>query len=1262
MEFKSSSISFIIMMMMIIQMYNSSLYVFGGIIPCSAPYPITFNPIGNVDGCSTGNPFIYTMNGNTMIDVNVAGWDASQGLRAPDKILYANQFHFTFSQGGKYRANWTYYDATDGTTVCQGTNNYPIDITKPTFQIGHPQCPYGATTVFLTDIQLFVRVTNSKNQVDLVANQPVTMYDKIGKFVAQGPVTLCDMVYVTQPKSNKMPTMVIVPQSVSSPGTLQIVNFQDYTSLVLYSPVDPTMPFDYNTTTGVFYNIKSLVGALTLMLEVESQQCGIQKVPVIVGWTKPSVSVEFKTFFPQCNSTHVQAFVTVAGVTNLKLTYGGNTVTSPFAVDVAILDPEIGWEDLDTGIQETKTYPLPTKAFNHPTYTVVENLFATPMNRTKLKFNYNGDFNNLRFEFATNQQLSTTILGDIVIDNITNTVTLPFSSDVGQTIVTSICDPFQVYITYQPAYVIPYVVSKTCLDPMDVVITNAHLFQLPLTMTTDDQGTEVTITSSDTGVFYDVPIDRLWKMNALYVNSTLFPSFQEQFKPAIDITPNVTLALFNVTGQDCGEASATAVFTYNNKVIETRTVQYTWQQVLGFPINQERCKDLVKVIAPLPNITISIENQPQCVESSGTIRFNYPTNVDYVSINGETLADISTYNLYPGNYSIIAGGSQTCSRSFNLTILPVDPSNIFKKYIIITPQQKNSCAGGNAQIELINATNTDVFTSFSISGNGEGVPPGTWSVSSRFPPYLLDFDHAYCGIGQVSFVVPTEPINLQFTKIPTHCASTISQGDGQIILLGETQGLGYSQGDYYHIPSRTFNGLVNQTYTFYLTRGSACTWTIQVSLGIDEYKLIPIIQPINGSIFALNNVTFPNAYVDVSQQTNPLWPSEPWSKSYLSPMSASSQTSVSFNKGCGASSTLSYNLYNNNNKPEPTVIIPPSCNTRQSRVVLNKTLTDSWRTITNAGFVLSNNDIVKGGELLNFYHKVTFESTDQPFTPYGVFFSDDFTYEVVNASCPGAHDGKLIIHSKNPSLSFFLMLGEGDIYFAFDNETSTFTGLFAYDYRLAVISDTCYGEFSFDVGNKDATKQPAKTSGTAICNSKDTKATVTISQIYESDPNYALNYVLNGVLYNQSTIELPAGTYTGHVNASTDFCLVANQTISFSVTKSPIIATLTPANCSVQVAITGGNSVNYTISLFDKSQQNIIERVDGLSNYVFYQVDVGDYTVIVTDETGCQSDTFTLTVVQCGDVSTATKTFQTSSFSSFVFDTDQESFNIKDNQ
>ncbi|EGG24597.1 hypothetical protein DFA_02840 [Cavenderia fasciculata] len=1220
-------VNYIVILMMTLLYYSTSIQLFVNAVadPCAVKKTVVFESFMN-KGCMN-RPTTLTAPGANFIDINLSGWN-NEPVQV-GKALARNNFLFSVWTNGTYRASWSYY-GTDGTTVCQGTNDYRVEVQRSVLKVEHPQCPYGATVYSVTEPSLWVSVVNAQN-VNVLLQNNMTTYASNLTLVGVDLVDQCNLNLVAKPKLNSLPQYVVTPEAVGSPGKLRLTNLQDYQTASLYDASNPSITFPFESETSTFTGIKlALMGQV--ILEVNSATCGVQRVPITIGWIQPKVSLDIYAY--SCGSEHAVAFLTVDGIESPKIIYHGDLVpASPFPINI---NPtyDISWYDPASSIGETNIpYEIPVWRYNVPYYTVIENPAATPNALTKIKFQYNGNFSNLRFDFA---EIGST---GIVFENEIQTITLPFVSGPADLIVTSICEPFTIvypYTSVTPSY---HVVSKTCLDPMDLRITNAQYFQT-ISIETVDSGTPYTLHSVG-GVFSNIPQSRGWILTATYVNSSETYSYSTiELYPQIDIRNNITVALENITGQDCGNLDADAVFTYDNKVVATKNINFDWStQILISP--NDNCYFQVTAPIPLPKVIANIEEPAVCKESYAKITFNYTTSpMPYVSINTtDVRVDVFYVQLLPGTYIINAGLNQDCSVPLTVVIKPTSSFSLFEKNVLVTPQDSNNCITPSGSIKLINATDTEQFSRYDIIGMPGTDNNGVWTLNSRVTPEILEFDHFYCGAGKMPIQVPTTPDNnIQYTIKDAHCSSAQSYlGDGKVIFSTPNNLYNFINNfdGYFHIPSKTWTDLTNGTHTIGITKSNACAWVFKLNIGNnDEYKLVPNpmrYEKIYGSSRSLLNITTPplgSVYVnDLNDQQffgSSMWPSEPANMFYLREWKGRIAPGISYGPNCNAYGELVYDL-TPPNTPEPSFTMLPSCN-GSSTVVLAAGVANSYNVYTPGGFLVTPTTSVRDGEQLNFYTKGS-EYTGQYLMGYAPVTNQAFNVRVVNASCEGANDGQIIVTTNATGYTFALRSGEGDFIYPFDNETGTFSNLPSYDYNVIFISSFCLFEETFNVYNADETNTaPLKVLGAAICNTKDSKATISFSETY---PGNSIAYTLNGVVYNESSIQLPVGSYSGLLNASTDSCLSANQAFQFQVTNNPIVATLTPDNCSVSVSITGGNSQTYTISLFDSTQQ-IYERVDGISTYKFDEVSLGQYTIVVTDDQGCQSDTFNIQVEECG--------------------------------
>lgn len=209
--------------------------------------------------------------------------------------------------------------------------------------------------------------------------------------------------------------------------------------------------------------------------------------------------------------------------------------------------------------------------------------------------------------------------------------------------------------------------------------------------------------------------------------------------------------------------------------------------------------------------------------------------------------------------------------------------------------------------------------------------------------------------------------------------------------------------------------------------------------------------------------------------------------------------------------------------------------------------------------------------------------------------------QVIDPACYGAHDGEIITFASDTAATTYTW-EHGD-------STATINGLGTGMYTLFALNQFCLDTVDVMVNEPDSLHYLTLVAN-ALCNG-DSSGTIAFTGFGGTQ---AYDYVVDGNSYSNSTVSLPAGTYTISVtdahNCTSDAEVVTISeptaiTVSFSATGE----TAPNAFDGSATASPSGGTPPYTYSWDDPSSQTTATAT-GLT--------AGTYTCTVTDANGCE--------------------------------------------
>jgi len=570
--------------------------------------------------------------------------------------------------------------------------------------------------------------------------------------------------------------------------------------------------------------------------------------------------------------------------------------------------------------------------------------------------------------------------------------------------------------------------------------------------------------------------------------------------------------------------------------------------------------------------------------SGGTGAYTYSWS------NGPTTQDINA--LAAGAYTVTATDASGCTASTTVNITE-PPTALTASYT----QQNVSCNGGNdASINLTIANEAApvsyLWSNGATSEDLTNIAAGTYSVT------VTDA----LGCITVSNIVITEPavLTASATKVDVDCNGNIT-GSVDLTVTGGTTPYTYSWNAGL-FNTQDINGLPAGNYSVVVTDALGCTANAAVTitepavLSLNTAKVdVTCNGGNNGSIdLTVSGGTGPYSYNWDSGQTT----------EDLNTLSAGTYNiTVTDARGCTETASV-------------TIIQP-------SAIIITEVVTDAGCAGGAAGVIDITVAGGAGGYTFLWSNGATTEDiAGLPFGNYTVTVTDanhctaqktivvnedvnvSLTATVQNVSCNGGNDGKIDLNISGAA-PFNISWDD----FSIDEDRS---GLSAGDYVVTVIdNNNCSTTLSVTITEPAPLSLTTSPPVNVLCNGNST-GSIDLSVSGGTAP-YFYNWN-TGAFNTQDLSNIPAGVYSVVVTDSKG--CTANTSVTITEPAAIVLST-TPAN----VKCNGGNDGSINLTVSGGTGGYTYSWSNGATSKDISSLVAGNYTVIVTDASGCTANT-----------------------------------------
>ncbi|EGG14202.1 hypothetical protein DFA_11971 [Cavenderia fasciculata] len=1058
----------------------------------------------------------------------------------------------------------------------------------------------------------------------------------------------------TNPFVQYPPTFTIQPSSCSSfDGSISLFNVSGFSDLKLYN--DTSNQYTVNNTFNGFMSVR---GGRDYMFEFRTWNCGVQRVPVTVPTTTPSIEITFTPVKSQMGYVQVNYMVRVGNTTMTTFTNTtffqtfddrNQTISplSPSNSSIVILlnnrDYRVTWIDVNN-------------TSNNYGCGQISQTFKTPRPVMPISFKLS------RFPQSCSDGVVATVegmdkssvrpYGFVVSSNNTflaylgiSYVLMPINSNDMPLLNFTVP-------TAKPVYEI-IKSRQDCLGSISLNIVNYLEFKQPLQLVSSQTGSTTLLSSNGNfsilspgnyslistivGSSYTdcvkpvtttIIIDPLEPFNSSQVSFTVDTAgYYDQFCPFNATSIKVTPQLENVT--------FSPTFIPTNTYFPNR--RYTIPLKLGHCSNQNLT--FVSPSFTAVPVGVVIAQSQNCTYGSprGTIIrvYSYVNRTHTLYANNILVKESSPshYNLtgMTGNISLSFVYDNACAYNTSISI-----PNIDQPYILIKPQQyHNSCNDLNGKITV-----PDYKRYTLLRGNGEDFEKGELEASG---PVTIEYV-SNCSSGTFNVFVQTDTVGMVYgmnvVRYPS-CSSTLNDGVFQLS-LNSTKGLllatnvTFDKGnasfsyDYQYIyslpPFQRIHVLAQANYCYFdfavetATLSPQFNWTIAIEPLSSQSEDGVVLIDFSRQVFSLDSIKMVSGAPNSSLLFSP---NHATLRSWVYGLALDRETvlEIGYNHYCKSYITIGFNK--TTQPPEYKLVQPcgnmnwiiefPNYNPYVYRIMVGpENIVPSWEGMVTIPILPSQNASIqiKWTHILTGYSSVIVVEPPAPMFAIYPYISKE--------TCLGSCDASIIMGTNN---SIYLLPTDSRQVLTSAPINRLTNGNYYY-YESDLTNPYCNSQFILSVQSDEPTVTVYSDEG---CSMLDGRINIESHSLKPLNLMIATNNSGN-VYYGNSITGLPENTFQLNVSITQQFCRRAFPPTNVRV-RVTNLNVITDTNVCEQMVVqpTGGSS-NYVISIPESEL-----AANNVSGYVFKKLRSKQYTVYIADaDRGCkfQKD---VTVMKCPD-------------------------------